>query len=105
MKHTDVSIAAAPAENMADERLTATAICPGSEPPKIENIRAVRVHTGLPGGCPTSRRAAVTRYSGQSQSEASGSRVSRYTIRASTKVSQQAERLATRGVNRFMMQI
>ncbi len=47
---TEQSSAAAPAMKMADERLTAMAICWGSVPPKSAKICAVRVHTGLPGG-------------------------------------------------------
>ena len=49
---------------------------------RIVAIRIARVHTGLPGGWPTSMAVAVTTYSGQSQYDAPGSTVSRYTAGA-----------------------
>ena len=101
---TEQSRAAAPAVNKAEEALTHIAIACGSSPPKRENIRAVIVHTGLPGGCPTSRRAAVTRYSGQSQREASGSRVRRYIMRAAANVSRDAALLKILADGIFILQ-
>lgn len=97
-------IPAAAAVNIADEALTHMAMWYGLEPPNRENMRAVSVHTGFPGGCPTSRRAAVTRYSGQSQKDASGSSVIRYMMRATEKVTQNAILRHALAENPFMLQ-
>ena len=42
----------------------------------IVTMRSTSIHVGLPGGCPTSSRAAADTYSGQSQNDTVGATVS-----------------------------
>ena len=62
------------AERMADMMLTISAICVLSAAKWLKKL-PVSMKKGAPGGCPTSRRAAVVVNSGQSQKGAEGSTV------------------------------
>ena len=63
--------------NSAEEALTISGMSSVLPPAKLTATRAIIIHMGLPGGCPTSSLNACDMYSGQSQKLAVGSNVSR----------------------------